>query len=261
MINLNYDFVKKSVYSFIIGGSLAGSLVTLNGCDQKAVTTNNVDPEIMMDTTKDGDEVIYKPKEHKISVKKENDGEDLFKLVVTYYTDEKEWRATSDRALYMDIHTEGLDDKYDVYIDNIHTDTSIVSTYLDYNGIKTDSMDDRIHNSVDRGFSISNDNHYIGINIIEGQNDTITEIFTSESSSSVKTNRVSEEDLLIKGVYANLVDSVFGLILVNKETNEVSWIDIRDSIVIPVNNIIEYSNGTSVQYNSDGSSYSIVKTK
>lgn len=250
---INYDLLKKGAYSFIIAGSLTGSLLTLTGCEEQAVTTSKVDPEIMMETIMDGNETIYRPKEHEISVKtNESNEEDLFKLIVNYYTDEEEWRSTSDRALYMDIHTEGLDDKYDVYIDNIHTDTSLVSTFLKYNGIKIDSMDDRIHNSVDRGFSISNDNHYIGINIIEGQNDTVTKIFTSESSSTVETYRVSEEELLEKGVYANKVDSVFGLIIVEKETNEATWIDVRDSIVIPVNKVIEYSNGTYRQYSSDG---------
>jgi hypothetical protein len=152
----------------------------------------------------------------------------------------------------MDINTDGLDDRYDVYIDNIHTDTSFVFSYLDYNGIKVDSMDDRIHNSVDRVFSISNENNYIGINIIEGQNDTITENFLSDSSSSVKTYRVSEVDLLSKWVYANLVDSVFGLIIVDKETNESTWVDVRDSLVIPINNVITYSDGTTRHYSSYG---------
>lgn len=258
---LNYDLFKRGVYSFILSGSLAGTLVSLSGCTKEAVNTNTVNPEVIMDITTDGDETIFKPTEHKVGVKTEIDGEDLFDLVITYYTDEKEWRSTSDRALCMDIHTEGLDDKYEVYIDNIHTDTSIVSTLLNYSGINTDSMDDRIHNSVDRGFSISDDNSYRGINIIEGQNDTITEIFSSESSSSVKTYRVSEEDLLKKGVFANNVDSVFGLIIINKETDEVTWVDVRDNIVIPINNIIEYSNGTQRIYSRDGSYTDVSKTK
>ena len=97
--------------------------------------------------------------------------------------------------------------------------------------------------------------------IFTGQSDTITEIFTSDSSSTVNTYRVSEEALLKKGVYANSIDSVFGLIIVDKETNETTWIDVQDNIPIPVNKNIEYMDGTIRKYADDGSYADEIKVK
>lgn len=56
-----------------------------------------------------------------------------------------------------------------MYIDNIHTNTSIVSYNPYFNGILQDESDDRIHSSTMLGFPISNDISYVGISQIEGQ--------------------------------------------------------------------------------------------
>ena len=71
--------------------------------------------------------------------------------------------------------TDGVTDEK-VYIDNIHTDTSICSYYAQIDGVMQDTMDDRIHNSLILGFSISDTNSYRGINQIEGQNDTFVKL-------------------------------------------------------------------------------------
>lgn len=256
---INYDLIKKGAFSFILAGSLAGSSIALSGCGATPTTTM-INSEDMMETTVDGTEIISKPKTHRVPVQvKENDEESKFDLVITYSTDEKEWRSSESRGLKMSFTTEGLADKYGVYIDNIHTDTNLVSTKLDYNGINVDTMDDRIHNSIDRGFPIGNDNPCEVINSIEGQSEAITKMFHTESSSRSETNRVNEEQLLANGVYANEINSIITLIIVNKETNEVTYLDVQDIVYISVNPIIEYSNGTYREYAKDGT-YA-VKTK
>ena len=55
-----------------------------------------------------------------------------FKLVTEYSCDNaarREWRITSDKFLYFSVNTQGLLDGTEVYIDNIHIDTSIKSKY------------------------------------------------------------------------------------------------------------------------------------
>ena len=81
---------------------------------------------------------------------------ETFKLSINYTTDEKEWRITSDKRINMEIKTVNLTNNKEVYIDNIHTDTSIVSDNPYFDGIQQDTMDDRIHNSIMIGFPINN---------------------------------------------------------------------------------------------------------
>ena len=106
--------------------------------------------------------------------------------------------------------TDGVTDEK-VYIDNIHTDTSICSYYAQIDGVMQDTMDDRIHNSLILGFSISDTNSYRGINQIEGQNDTFVKGFASGyngyHSASITEQRFLESDFLKNGVYANKISS------------------------------------------------------
>ena len=48
---------------------------------------------------------------------------------------EENWTITSDKKLTMEIKTENLPKDYKVYIDNIHTDTSIIASNSAFNGV------------------------------------------------------------------------------------------------------------------------------
>ena len=81
-----------------------------------------------------------------------------FKLITQYACDDtskREWRITSDKFLYFNVYTKGLPEGTEVYIDNIHIDTSIKSKYAAVDGVIQDSMDDHVHSSQLIGFPIS----------------------------------------------------------------------------------------------------------
>lgn len=68
-----------------------------------------------------------------------------FKLVCEYGTngyDLNNWRVTDPKQISMKAHTQGLPDGYDVVIDHVHADISLLSTSPQINGINQDSMDD-----------------------------------------------------------------------------------------------------------------------
>lgn len=143
-----------------------------------------------------------------------------FKLVVEYSTDLNsgtEWTITAPKKLTTKTYTQGLDSGTKVYIDNIHTDVSTVSDYTMMNGILQDSMDDRIHNSLMLGFPISDDVSHIGINQIEGQNDTFVSgsvyAFNGYAGGSYSERRFEECDYLGAGVYGSLISSSYGLLI------------------------------------------------
>lgn len=68
-----------------------------------------------------------------------------FKLVCEYGTngyDLNNWRVTDPKQISMKVHTQGLPDGYDVVIDHVHADISLLSISPQINGITQDSMDD-----------------------------------------------------------------------------------------------------------------------
>ena len=163
------------------------------------------------------------------------DGEN-FKLKVKYTTPEETWKITDTKELHMDVKTVNLPSNKEVYIDNVHTDTSIVSTNDLLNGILQDTMDDHIHNSQMVGFPISNTKSYYGINEIEGQNDTFIKGFCIAGLGGVSEKRRTEGEYLSYGVFANRTDSIIDLIVVDKETNEMRTVSVSSTLLIEVYN-------------------------
>ena len=147
-----------------------------------------------------------------------------------------------------------------VWIDNVHTDVSIVASKETMNGILQDTMDDRIHNSLMYGFPISNSVCFYGVNVIEGQNDTFIKGsyygFNGYSSGTVEEARYTEKKYLESGVYANKISSSYGL-LIQVGDNEPYGVDVSsDVVVLAYNKIVtEYESGKKEirTYKRDGS--------
>lgn len=162
-------------------------------------------------------------------------GED-FKLVVQYKCGDNVWLITSDKELYMNVFTKGLPEGYTVYIDNVHIDTFILSDLAVFNGIKQDTMDDRIHNSMMMGFPISDTTSYVGINNIEGMNQEFIEAtfygYSGYSSGSATTKRYLESDYRYWGVYGNKITVVYDLLVKGPNDEDFRNISVIDKIVV-----------------------------
>lgn len=186
-----------------------------------------------------------------------------FKLVLNFIYNNSSWRITENKTIYMSAKTVGLPENLEVFIDNIHSDTSIVSSKAMLDGILQDSMDDRIHNSLMIGFPISDANEYIGCNLIEGMNQTFIQGFiygcNGYSSGSVSERRFTEEDFLKRGVWANRIDTVIDLIIRDKNTNDMSAVSVNSVLLVEANNTIKYSDGREVTFNNDGNLVKILK--
>lgn len=198
----------------LIAGMVGASLI-LTGCEAREISTNSDTHYDVIDTT--NNEAL----ENGLVQVKEVPGE-VFKLVIEYkcaLEDNERWTVTSDKELTMEIRTDGCPEGLQVYIDNIHTDTTICSHYPTVDGITQDTMDDRVHNSLMMGFPIADDNAYTGTNKIEGQNDTFIQGFIhgyrGYQSGTVEEKRFLESDYLNMGVNANKIGSVIDLIIVD----------------------------------------------
>ena len=239
--------------ALILAGFIGTSSLSLTGCDETVVDDATEQYDVIDST---GEDVRLKKQELDVP------GED-FKLIVEYSLDEntsKKWRITDNKKIYTKIYTEGLDSNTKVYIDNIHTDTTLIATKETMNGITQDTMDDRIHNSLMIGFPIDNDTYLYAINEIEGQNDSFIEGshmgFSGYSSGNISEHRYTEEDYLKAGVYANKISSVYGL-LISKNNDESYGVDVSSDMIVISSNTIKKkeSNGKVkiLKYNRDGS--------
>jgi len=239
MANLN---VKRAFCALALTGTMALCTFAFTGCDAVVYDDNIESVYDVIDSQ--GENVKILPQVLEVP------GED-FKLIVEYSLDEdssKKWTITDNKKLFTKVYTEGLPEGVKVYIDNIHTDTSIVATRETMNGILQDTMDDRIHNSLMYGFPISDDTCFYGVNVIEGQNDTFIKGsfhgFNGYSSGSVEEKRYTEKKYLENGVYANKISSAYGL-LIQKGNDEPYGVDVSsDVVVLAYNKIItEYESG------------------
>ena len=221
---------KKLLKKICCLTTLSTLSLTITGCDDKEIGTNS---DISYDVIDTYNDELENGITQEIDVPNEN-----FKLIVDYkcqLQENQKWTITDDKNINMEIKTSGVTNEK-VYIDNIHTDTTICSYYSSVNGILQDSMDDRIHNSLMEGFSISDSNSYVGINHIEGQNETFIKGsvygFSTYISGTVDEERFLESDYLEQGVYANKISSVIDLII--DKGDEKTFVSVPSEVQVSV---------------------------
>jgi len=213
---------------------------TMTACGSTEMANRNIYDTI--DTNTDSESL-----ENGYTQIKEVNGE-KFNLSINYKCDLEEnenWTITGDKTLIMTIKTEDLPDGYKVYIDNIHTDTSIIASKAVFNGVQQDSMDDRIHTSLLLGFPINDTVSYNGENKIQGQNDTFIQgtayAYNGTGSSSVTERRRLESDYLENGVYGNKISSVIDLLIHDPSMDEGEYraVSVSSDVVIKCCNYVE----------------------
>lgn len=241
-----YKKQKKLLFAFA-----SSAVLGLSGCEQELASDKSYIQ--MIDTTSEALEGNFQV------VKIEEVKDEDFQLEITYLCDDESWRVTDTKHLYLSIKTIGLSSDKEVYIDNIHSDTFIVATEAVYSGILQDSMDDHTHNSLMIGFPISNTNGYYGCNVIEGQNSEFLEGWSYgnqySTSGHIETKRYLESDFLSKGGYANQIENVIDLIIIDKNTLESHCVSVFSNILVRVNNkvtFLEKDEEVTYEYQMDG---------
>lgn len=177
--------------------------------------------------------------------------EENFKLVTEYSCDptsEREWRVTSDKFLYLKVYTEGLTTDTQVYIDNIHVDTSIKSKYAAVDGIIQDSWDDHVHSSQMIGFPVGNDINYFGVMAIEGMNETFIQGtiygYKGYSNGTITEKRFTESDYVTLGVWASKFQIVYDLLVKGPNDYDFRNISVSTDFVVPITS-------TTIKYDTD----------
>ena len=216
-------------------GALAlvtSAMFTLCACEHELAPTENYD----IVSTENGDETLSMGLRQTLEVPGQK-----FKLITEYSCDnisKREWRITSDKFLYLQAYTEGLSEGTEVYIDNLHIDTSIKSKYAVMDGIIQDTMDDHVHSSQLIGFPISDKISYYGVNAIEGCNQEFVQAtgygYNGYYSSSASTKRYTEQDYIDLGVYANKIQIVYDLLVKEPNSKDFSNVSVSTDFLVPV---------------------------
>lgn len=230
----------------------ASSMFSLVGCEGKEMA-----PEEEYDVVIQGDDNSFS----KGLIQTLDVPGHSFKLVTEYNCDsasKREWRITSDKFLYYSVKTSGLTAGTEVYIDNVHIDTSIKSKYASVDGILQDSMDDHVHSSQLIGFPVSDTTLYYGVNAIEGCNqDFIKGTFygySGYSSGSIEEKRYTESDYAEMGVYANKIQIVYDLLVKGPNDKDFSNISVSTDFIVPITQ-------SEIKYQYDDGSIGNEKTK
>lgn len=138
----------------------------------------------------------------------------------------------------MKVHTQGLPDGYDIVIDHVHTDISLLSTSPQINGINQDSMDDTFHGQTQDGFAISNDTEYYNVFAIEGYTSQFYELwgyaFGSYGSLSSSYERLTENNIIQVGTYGEKISVVYDISIKKPGSDKYYTKSVMSTLCVPV---------------------------
>ena len=167
-------------------------------------------------------------------------GED-FSLICKYDTGKyslKNWHVTDTKSINMNVHTKNLPDGYDVMVEHMHADISLVSTSPQINGITQDSMDNSFHGNTQDGFVIDNKTSYYRTFAIEGYTDQFYQLwgcaFGDFGTLSSTYKRLTELNIIKVGTYAERLSVVYDLAIKAPGDKKYHSTSVKSEILIPI---------------------------
>lgn len=164
-----------------------------------------------------------------------------FSLSVTYDTGDyplKDWHVTDYKCVNMDVTTKNLPEGYDVLVEHMHADISLVSTTQRINGITQDSMDNSFHGTSQDGFAIDDKTSYYRTFSIEGYTDQFYQLWgyaiNGIGFSSSNYTRVTEANILYYGTYAERLIVIYDLAIKAPGEEKYHSVSVKSEILIPV---------------------------
>lgn len=226
-----YFFMKNKILTLLSIGILTFSL---SGCSLFNTTEEYVEVDNSTDLIQNN-ELGIPSLTQELDIK----GED-FKLVCDYdigkYSLEK-WHVTESKDIGMNVHTKDLPKNYEVLIEHVHADISLMSVSPQINGITQDSMDDTYHGLSQDGFFIDDNNDYYNIFSVEGYTSQFYELWGqafSNFGTSSDYCRLTELNILKVGTYAEKLNVVYDIAI--KKPNQDKYItkSVKSTIAIPI---------------------------
>ena len=226
--------MKKKLLLLLMTAVISCSLL---GCEEEYVAVDTETDSMVVDNT------TGKPSLHQeLDVKDED-----FKLICDYDTGNyslDNWHVTDCKDVGMSVHTQGLPDGYEVVIDHVHADISLMSTSAQTNGITQDSMDDTYHGQNQDGFYISDTDEYYNTFSIEGYTNQFYEIWGNSygdyGSVHSEYQRLTESNIIKSGTYAEKLNVVYDLSIKKPGSDKYYTKSVKSAISIPISQTVKY---------------------
>lgn len=165
---------------------------------------------------------------------------EIFKLRASFSTDMNadQWHVTTGKTMRMEAQTSGLPEGYEVMIDNVHIDVLLNAGTAMLNGIKIDSMDDRLHTGTQIGFPISDSTIYENTFGIEGYSETLINGWGYFNSSwgytTLDETRLTEANLIKRGANGTKFMIVWDLLVKAPGESSFRTRSLVDVFIIPI---------------------------
>lgn len=230
--------MNKKLLTVVLGIALLATTVT--GCsysvEREYIPVDTETDTLLSDSTESDDSVELPNLTQTLPVKDED-----FSLVVTYDTGNyplKSWHVTDAKSVNMDVHTKDLPEGYDVLVEHMHADISLVSTSPQINGITQDSMDNSFHGNSQDGFVIDDKTSYYRTFSIEGYTDQFYQLwgyaFGNYGNINTSYKRLTEKNILAVGTYAERLTIVYDLAIKATGDEKYHGTSIKSTVLIPI---------------------------
>lgn len=171
----------------------------------------------------------------------EHEIEGGIKFITTYDVGDykfENWRITDSKTIKMTARVENVPDGAEIFIDHVHVDMALKSTSPQLDSLIQDSMDDKYHGFSQDGFFISEKYPYENIFAVEGFSKDIIEgwIFYNGSygHGSMSSQRLTEENLIRNGTYANKLSVVYDILIKHEGEKYYHTKSISDELLIAI---------------------------
>ena len=194
--------------------------------------------------SKDGqvqDKIVVEKKtlsvKHDISV----DGKNI--PVTTSYAIDKDrlnnWKFTYQSVIDLSIKQDSDENqgKYDLKVNNVYSDVSIIGSKLRTNGIRQDSLNMSYNTLPLGGVDFNATNAYTIPFQVEGMNQTETSYYAYNGYGSSETSRITESDLQEHGALGAKLNVVWSILVTDKETGHSYVQTVTDKIGLPTKTI------------------------
>lgn len=224
--------MKKTL---ILGMTLLTSMLLLAGCaemDESISLENNTSAQIGADK----DEVIAKSTEMKdLRIKHESETYG-YKINTVYSVPVQlveDWKFTYQMTVNLKFEVEELDPRYEITVNSVYSDVSILSKNLEWNGARQDSVFVQYGDLDSGGIAVDKGRPYTLPFQIEGINQNQQTVMFINGYGSSSVSRITESSIR-QNAEGGRLGSVWTILIKDKETGRVFSDTISDTIGLKI---------------------------
>jgi uncharacterized membrane protein len=176
-------------------------------------------------------------------------------VITTFYNTsyaEGQWKITDNKNVGIYLFVEKQPNNTIILVEHMHADVLIYSNRSEINGIKQDTMDDKLHTGNQLGFYVSPEYPYSCIFAIEGYTEFLLSIWGFMWGDfgwmSGTERRLTEDTLKYYGAKGNEFMIVFDLLIKHEGEEYYHTISFQDTFIVYFNGTFQENPGAKSEY-------------